>query len=251
MIRRDFLTGTSRLAAVVLGSAIFVPAMLFADGPNPWLQVAVGAATGLFVFLLVRGGSVPGVQVVAAMTIATTGELVLSLGWGLYGYRFAAVPYFVPPGHGLFYLLAAETAAHPWVAARGRGFRVGVATFGTLWAVLMLGFSSDSWGLLWWIGALAMIRFSDSGLLVACAYLYTMPLEWLGTWNRNWWWYPDVPGLPFVSGNPPSGVAVLYGLLDLLAVLACGSPFVRRLIKRSRPVEPQEEPALELEETAA
>lgn len=223
------MTKRLHLPLFVFAASLFVPVMLIGDGPDVRLQLLNGAMTGLLVWTAVRSGSVPGIQVATAMAIATTGELILSLGWGLYSYRFAAIPWYVPPGHGLFYLLAAESAAHPFVLRNRERVVRTVLVLGSLAAALGLVLASDQWGLLWWFGAVAMIVFTRSGLLVACAWIYTTPLEWLGTWNGNWIWFRDVPGIPLFSGNPPSGVSILYGLLDVLTLLACGSTLMRRL----------------------
>lgn len=231
-----------RLPLLVAASALFVTAMLLADGASIPLQLLNGAATGLFIYLAVRSSPVAGLQVATAMTIATCGELVLSLGWELYTYRFAAVPWYVPPGHGIFYLLAAESALHPAFLRHRRAIVDGVAIAGTVTALVGLVLFGDTWGLFWWIAALTMMRHTSSGLLLACAWIYTMPLEWLGTWNGNWHWFADVPGLPLVSGNPPSGVAMLYGLLDLLTVAAVGSRWMRRLAGEETGGDEAEEP---------
>ena len=50
---------------------------------------------------------------VTVILVATTGECVLSLGWGLYRYRNAVIPLYVPFGHGIFYALAAECGVLP------------------------------------------------------------------------------------------------------------------------------------------
>ena len=46
----------------------------------------------------------------ACLVIATAGEIVLSLGWGLYTYRLDNIPLFVPPGHVLMLLLGFSLA---------------------------------------------------------------------------------------------------------------------------------------------
>ena len=43
---------------------------------------------------------------------ATLGEIFLSLVWGLYEYRLANVPLFVPPGHALLFMLGRLIAQH-------------------------------------------------------------------------------------------------------------------------------------------
>ena len=46
----------------------------------------------------------------ACLVIATAGEILLSLGWGLYTYRLDNIPLFVPPGHVLMLLLGLSLA---------------------------------------------------------------------------------------------------------------------------------------------
>jgi hypothetical protein len=54
-------------------------------------------------------------------------------------------------------------------------------------------------------------------LLSAC-FVYTIILEFVGTAIGNWRWAPEVPFLGVHSANPPSGVGILYILLDLIVV---------------------------------
>jgi len=53
----------------------------------------------------------------ACVLYATLGEIFLSLVWGLYEYRLANVPLFVPPGHALLFMLGRTLAekAHDWI----------------------------------------------------------------------------------------------------------------------------------------
>ena len=49
-------------------------------------------------------------RLLACLVIATAGEVVLSLVWGLYDYRLSNLPLFVPPGHVLLYWLGLRLA---------------------------------------------------------------------------------------------------------------------------------------------
>jgi hypothetical protein len=94
--------------------------------------------------------------------------------------------------------------------------RRGVA--GTMIALLSLVVFRDTWGFLWWLGALALIGRSRNQLLLATCFVYTILLEWAGTANGNWLWAADVPFVGLHSANPPAGVGILYILLDLITV---------------------------------
>jgi hypothetical protein len=207
------------LAAILAASALFVPAILFADGAGIARQLTLGLLTAAMLWLVAGRLAIDTRQVLVAIAVATTGEMILSVGLGLYHYRFATIPFYVPPGHGLFYGLAAATARQPWVQARGNAIVRGVLVFGSAVAIAGLAFAGDSWGALWWIAAALLISRSSKAPLLAVCCIYTMLLEWLGTSMGNWAWAPEVLGLH--SGNPPSGVGILYVLLDWVTVAIC------------------------------
>lgn len=207
-----------RFVAFVTASAAFMLLLLFIDCAGIAQQLALGTATAAFLWLFARKTDVDPRQIVCAIVVATIGEVVLSLGWGLYTYRNALIPLYVPPGHGLFYTLAAASARQPWLRAREAVIRNGVIAFGSVYALVSLFAWNDAWGFLWWLGALALIRQSRNQLLLVTCFCYTIVLEWVGTAIGNWQWNAVVPGLGLHSANPPAGVGILYILLDLITV---------------------------------
>jgi len=207
------------LTIILAASAIFVPAVLFADGSGLARQLTLGLLTAAMLWLAAGKIGVDKRQILVAVAVATTGEVILSVGLGLYHYRFATIPFYVPPGHGLFYSLAAATARQPWVQARGSAIVRGVLVAGSAVALAGLALRSDTWGAIWWIAAALLIARSSKAPLLAVCCSYTMLLEWLGTSMGNWAWAPEVLGLH--SGNPPSGVGILYVVLDWVTVAIC------------------------------
>ncbi len=207
-----------RFVTFVLASAAFMAVVLAIDCDGIAQQVALGAATAGVLWLFSRRTDVDPRQIICAIIVATTGEVVLSIGWGLYTYRHALIPLYVPPGHGVFYLLAATSARQPWLRSREAVIRNGVIAFGSVYALVSLFAWNDAWGFLWWLGALALIRQSRNQLLLATCFCYTIALEWAGTAIGNWQWNAVVPGLGLHSANPPAGVGILYILLDLITV---------------------------------
>ena len=181
-------------------------------------QLALGIATSAFLWLFARWLPVDRRQIISAIVIATIGEIVLSLGWGLYSYRHALIPLYVPPGHGLFYTLAAATASQAQLRRHATAITRGAVFGGTLLAFASLVLFDDVWGLLWWVAALLLIRHSRNGLLLSACFVYTILLEWAGTAIGNWRWAPEVPFVGLHSANPPAGVGLLYILLDLIVV---------------------------------
>jgi hypothetical protein len=208
----------SRFLKFVAASAVFMIVLLLADRDGFAQQLSLGIATALFLWYFARSSEVPARQIVCCIIVATIGEVVLSIGWGLYSYRHAIIPFYVPPGHGLFYTLAAETARQHAVRLRGVLFTRVVLVIGTVNAALSLFFRHDTWGALWWMGAVALIYVSRNRLLLSACFVYTMILEWVGTAIGNWQWAAEVPLLKLHSANPPSGVGILYILLDLIVV---------------------------------
>lgn len=193
-------------------------AVLLLDGPGMPRQLGLCAVTAAFLWFFVRYLGADSKQVLTAIAVATLGEVVLSLGWGLYSYQHALIPLYVPPGHGLFYTLAAVSAQQEWLRRREAIITRGVLVAGSFIALLSLVAFRDTWGFLWWLGALALIRRSRNQLLLSTCFVYTILLEWAGTWNGNWLWAAEVPFVGLHSANPPAGVGILYILLDLIVV---------------------------------
>lgn len=216
---------STRFLLFILSSAAFMGVVLYVDRDGLAFQLALGLATAAFLWLFARGSGVPPRQIVTAIVVATAGEIVLSLGWGLYSYAHALIPLYVPPGHGLFYTLAAMAARQEILRTHERAITRGVLVCGTVIAILSLAFFADTWGFLWWLGALALIRFSRNQLLLSACFVFTILLEWAGTAMGNWQWTATVPFVGLHSANPPAGVGILYILLDLI-VMAIAAPTV-------------------------
>lgn len=206
------------LRGFLVFAALFMMAVLLLDRRGLVPQLLLGAATVSFLWLFCRRFRIAPGQVLCCIAVATTGELVLSLGWGLYSYQHALIPFYVPPGHGLFYALAVATSREPLFIARERVITRSVLAFGTVTALVSLAMHGDTWGFLWWIGAVALIVSSRSQLMLSACFAYTILLEWFGTANGNWFWTRVVPGLGLTSANPPAGVGILYIVLDLVVV---------------------------------
>jgi hypothetical protein len=213
----------SRFLKFVAASAVFMTVLLLLDRDGLPQQLALGAATALFLWLLARSSEVRTSQIVCCIIVATVGEIVLSLGWGLYSYRHAVIPLYVPPGHGLFYTLAAETSRQHAVRLRAAAVTRWTLIAGSVIAIFSLTLRHDVWGLLWWLGAMALIYVSKNRLLLSACFVYTMILEWMGTAIGNWTWTAEVPFLRLHSANPPAGVGILYILLDLIVVAITSS----------------------------
>lgn len=222
-----------RLVRCLAATSLFVAAVLLLDAPGAARQLSLGVATTLFLLLVVRAFGLEARPVIVAIIVATAGEVLLSVVWGLYEYRDALLPLYVPPGHGLFYALAAACANNRWLVARERAITIIVLITGSAVAGSSLWSAGDVWGTIWWLAAASLLAVSDHKLLLAACFVNATLLEWAGTFLGNWRWQPVVPGLGLTSANPPSGVGLLYVLLDLL-VVAIVAQLARRAERTSR-----------------
>ena len=181
-------------------------------------QLALGILTaGVLAALLVLQS--PDVRFLAlgVVAIATVGEVVGSLIWGVYGYRLDNLPAFVPPGHGLVYLAGVSVAT--LCARRPSALLAAAAALAAAWGlagVLLLP-ATDVAGA---VGcAFLLVVFARTRQPVyAGVFLVVALLEVYGTALGTWTWEPTVPGLALPQGNPPSGVASGYVVFDVLAL---------------------------------
>jgi hypothetical protein len=212
-----------RFLLSLAAATAFVPACLALDRPGLPAQLVLGLATVALLWQIARGSGVDRRAIVCAVVLATCGEVVFSLIWGLYTYQHALIPLYVPPGHGLFYCLAAYAARQAWLERREESLRRWVLVLGSLIAAVSLVFFSDTWGFLWWLGAAALLLRAERPVLLSVCFMLTTLMEWAGTGFGSWTWHPVVPGLGLTSANPPAGVGILYVVLDLLVVLIVGA----------------------------
>src|SRR5262245_44125775 len=181
-------------------------------------QLVLGIATaGVLAALLTLQPRTVRLQTLAVVGIATVGEVIGSLVWGLYHYRLDNLPAFVPSGHGLVYLGGLSLAA--LVAGRSRALLLVAATTAAMWGlagitVLPSADASGTMGCAFLIGVLAWTRRP----VYAGVFMVVMALELYGTALGTWTWESTVPGLRLSQGNPPSGVASGYVVFDVLAI---------------------------------
>jgi hypothetical protein len=156
-------------------------------------------------------------QTLAVIVIATVGEVVGSIIWGLYTYRLENLPAFVPPGHGLVYLAGLSLAA--LMRDRATVLLVAAGAAAATWGIagvtaLPAPDVSGTIGCAFLIGVLLWARRP----VYAGVFMVVLVLELYGTALGTWTWEPTVPGLGLSQGNPPSGVASGYVVFDVLAL---------------------------------
>jgi hypothetical protein len=225
-----------RLAAVTLAVAVpYTTGGLWADryvDLPAQLLLGVLTATVLAALLALQSRTVR-VQTVALVGVATVGEVIGSLIWGVYSYRLDNLPAFVPPGHGLVFLCGVSLAA---LAARRPSVLLGLAIAGAA---------------VWGVAGLTVLPARDVSGAIGCAFLIAVllatrrpvyagvflavaALEIYGTAIGTWTWEATVPGLGLSQGNPPSGAASGYVVFDVVALMLAArfGPGALRVVRR-------------------
>ncbi len=206
---------------VILLSLWIAAALLFDRTASLWQQYGLGAVTVVFLACLLAGETVEvRRQVLVAAMFATLGEFLAAPLLGFYTYRLDNVPSFVPPGHGLVYL-AAVAAARAEFARRYRRYITATAlVLGGGWALWGVCFAPrvDLFGLLLFaLFALFVLR-GRAPLVYAAAFFITAFLELYGTAIGTWTWAATDPTGTLGMGNPPSGIAAAYCVVDWVAL---------------------------------
>ena len=224
----------SRPALVAAGVAAYLAVLLFADRyvalPG---QLALGVVTAaVLVAALVPLPPVLRAQTFVVVGVATVGEVIGSIVWGLYTYRLENLPAFVPPAHGLVYLGGVALSA--CFAARER-----LLVASALVAVLAWGAAGvtvlpreDLAGALGALGLAIVLLRGRAPAVYAGVFAVVAALELYGTALGTWTWATTAPGTPISQGNPPSGIASGYVLFDVAALAL--APAALTLIARVR-----------------
>ena len=233
-----------RPSTTLLVVSVWIAFALFLDQHVGYAgQLAIGVVTaGVLAVLLVLHPRTVRLQTLAVVGIATLGEVVGSLVWGLYHYRLDNLPAFVPPGHGLVYLGGLSLAT--LLARRSRELLVAAGAAAAIWGVagitvLPAPDASGTMGCAFLVGVLLLARRP----VYAGVFMIVMALELYGTALGTWRWESSVPGLGLSQGNPPSGVASGYVVFDVLALAVVAWLGARQSSRGVRSAEPTTVPA--------
>lgn len=197
------------------------------DGFAPQFMQYVLAFFGwLFLIAWLRGEcKYVRTQVAVAVTFAVIGEYFASVYMKGYIYRFGNVPAYVPAGHGLVYLTAVALGRSGLFQQHARRIALLVVSVCGIWVF---------WGISGWserqdiIGAVLFVVFlgylfkGRSPMVYLGAFFITSWLEIVGTSAGTWAWAVIDPASHLPQGNPPSGVAAWYCLVDAVAIAGAG-----------------------------
>ncbi len=198
------------------------------------LQYALGVAGWVSLISLLYGEChYVRAQVLVAVTFATIGEHFASIYMAGYTYRLENVPAFVPPGHGIVYLTAVVLGRSGFFQQYARKIIVFVVLVGGLWSFLTLTGSvgrNDQIGTILFCVYLIYLFKGRSPMVYLGAFFITTWVELVGTSIGTWNWAAIDPASTLTQGNPPSGVAAWYCLVDAVA-MGC-APFVLDIMSR-------------------
>jgi hypothetical protein len=212
MVRRLPLLTLAVVAAWTLGGLVVDQQV----GHRGQLVLGVFTVLVLAALLAVQPAAVR-FQTLAVVGVATLGEVVGSIIWGVYTYRLENLPAFVPPGHGLVYLAGFSLAT--LLATRSTALLVAAGLVAVTWGVagvtvLPAQDVSGTIGCAFLVCVLVWARRP----VYAGVFMIVVALELYGTALGTWTWESTVPGLGLSQGNPPSGVASGYVVFDVLAL---------------------------------
>jgi hypothetical protein len=209
--------------------------MIFEVSGSVERQYALGviALVSLIGFLLGENREVR-MQVVIAVAFTTIGEYVASVYMGGYTYRFENVPAYVPLGHGMVYLTSIALARSGLFLRYARSIATSVIVVcgaWSIWGISGYAEQGDAGGAVLFCAFLACLFKGRSPLVYLAAFFITTWLELIGTAAGAWRWADVDPVFGLSQGNPPSGVAVWYCLVD--AVALGGGALVLRGLKHA------------------
>jgi hypothetical protein len=210
---------------------VLIPLMGVLDGTamakrisyGQWLMNVLMIAT----FLVIARSAPPRLRKVmwAGLVVGTLGELVFSLVIGMYEYRLANVPLYVPPGHSILYAAVFYFVREPRVVRWRAWLTPLLWAAGVVFSLVWLYLHNDVYGALCAVAFMYfMIKHESSRAFFAAMFLLVAYLELWGTGLGCWAWPSELLGRmeSVPSGNPPSAISVFYfgfdvGCLELLA----------------------------------
>lgn len=147
------------------------------------------------------------------LSLAFLGEALFSLVLGMYTYRLANLPLYVPFGHSLIYAAVFYLANEP-ILKRNRDVVIKVLYFlMVLYSTAWLIFGNDVFGFICMLVIILIFRKKpDTKLFFLIMFFMIVYLELIGTYFQCWYWpeiwFDQIDFIP--SANPPSAISVFY-----------------------------------------
>ena len=221
--KRDYVIAAYTFACVAI-------CMLCEVSTSVERQYALGTIAFLSLVVMLLGEKIAvRTQVIVAVAFTTIGEYVASVCMGGYTYQFENVPAYVPLGHGMVYLTSIALARSGLFIRYARAITASVILIcgaWSLWGISGYAEHGDAGGALLFSVFVVCLFNGRSPLVYLAAFFITTWLELIGTAAGAWKWADVDPVFGLSQGNPPSGVAVWYCLVDAIAL--SGGPLLLR-----------------------
>ena len=186
------------------------------------VQYLWGFVVSVCLAIMLRGESnYVRIQVFIAILLATIGEFFGSVYMEAYLYQLGTIPAYVPPGHGMVYLAAIALGRSGLFQKYARQVAIFVVITGGSWAVWGISGipkQADISGAILFVIFLLCVWKGRNPMVYLGAFFITTWLELVGTATGVWTWALIDPILGISQGNPPSGVAAYYCLVDAVAI---------------------------------
>lgn len=217
--------GRGRLAVYARPAALIVYVAVFLYADSRLRSIGSQAAMGVLTFgvLILSGTALRSHerrQLCLLILFATALELVSSQIWGVYRYRFGNVPFYIPPGHGVVFVLSVWLTRTPLMQTSQERAKHLVLIVSGAWALAGVTLLPHATGrfdmegaLLWPIFAFFVLR-TQRALFFTAVFIVTSAVELYGVALGDWVWTPVAPHLGTPGGNPPSVIAGAYCVLD-------------------------------------
>lgn len=160
-------------------------------------------------------------QVLVAILFATLGEFFASVYMGGYIYQHGGIPAYVPAGHGMVYLSAIALGRSGLFQNYAHKITALVVILGSVWSLWGLNVAdqqTDVTGALLFCIFLLCLLYGRNPMVYLGAFFVTSFLEIVGTSTGVWTWAVIDPASGLPQGNPPSGVAAYYCMVDAVAI---------------------------------
>jgi hypothetical protein len=184
-------------------------------------QLLLGAATwAILIASCVSLEAEDRARALLVVVVASCAEVLGSIVLGAYTYRLENLPAFVPPGHGLVFLAGLRISQSDPVRRHPRAFLRAVIAIVAAWGIAGLAVlgRTDVLGAITGALLIYVLLRGRTATLYAGVFLVVGFLEIYGTSIGAWHWAATTPDTPLPTGNPPSGIAGVYVLFDVLAI---------------------------------
>ncbi len=221
----DFAVQDRQRPAVLVFAWMFIPFSLLAlwSDADPWgsnafisgywiaSTIILTYFSGMF---LLASAHLRRLMIIT-MVLSYIGELLLTEGLHLYGYRRGFVPLFVPFGHSIIYASGYLVSKYPQVARESRYLRAG---FFALFIGIFIGqwlFLNDWFTLITGCIFFLFLKRKRWRVLYFILGLHAAWVEIWGIWFGGWRYSPLMFGF-IPAANPPLGMVFFYLGGDLL-----------------------------------